>query len=52
MPQSKYPELAHAESWTPRMLYIHRRAMIVGLILGACLGGLTTGAIEVVRAML
>lgn len=38
----KYPELANKEEWTPRMVYIHRRAMVLGLCLGAALGVTST----------
>jgi len=32
--RQKYPELANKSEWTPRMLYIHQRAMILGIIFG------------------
>jgi len=35
---SKYPELANRNEWTPRMIFIHRRAMLTGLISGGLMG--------------
>lgn len=37
---SKYPELADPAEWTPRMLYIHRRAFLLGKIFGAVIVGM------------
>jgi hypothetical protein len=42
MIKQKYPELANKNEWTPKMMYIHQRAMGLGLTFGFILGVLVS----------
>lgn len=48
---SKYPELQNKNKWTQRMVYIHRRALIIGLILGFIEGVMVAGLIWAVASL-